>query len=110
MENPKANKKPTGKTTAGKIIDEHILYDYTRDKRFESKMSKLIIFALVLLISLMIVAIAVICISNQKTLERMANHNAQLIVDFMSEYEFETSIDVMTNHNSFAAGNVSITR
>lgn len=110
MDNPKASKKPVSKTTAGKIIDEHILYDYTRDKRFESKMSKLIIFALVLLISLMVVAIAVICISNQKTLERMANHNAQLIVDFMSEYEFETSIDVTTNQNRFAAGNVSITR
>lgn len=98
------------KTGTSGIVDDRILYDYTRDKRFESRMSKMIIFALVLLVALMVVAIAVICISNQKTLERMANHNAQLIIDFMSDYDFETSIDVNTSQNMFASGNVNIMR
>ena len=93
-----------------KKIDEHILYDYTRDAHYENRMSKLIILVMAFVIALMVVGTVIICLSNQRSMERLAEHNSELIMDFMSQYDFETTIDVTTDRNLFNAGNVTIQR
>lgn len=93
-----------------KKIDDNILYDYTRDAHFENRMSKMIIIVMAFVIALMVVGTVIICLSNQRAMERMAEHNSELIIDFMSQYDFETTIDVTTDRNMFNAGNVQILR
>lgn len=93
-----------------KKVDDKILYDYTRDAHFENRMSKLIILVLAFVIALMVVGTVIICLSNQRAMERLAKHNSELLMDFMSQYDFETTIDVTTDRNMFNAGNVTIQR
>ena len=91
-------------------IDEKILYDYTRDAHFENRMSKLLLLAMTLVLALMVVGTVIICISNQRSMEKLAEHNAEMIVDFLSQYDFETTVDVTTDNNMFSAGNVTVLR
>ena len=89
---------------------QEIMADYTRDTRYENRISKLIILVMAFVLALMVVGTVIICISNQRSMEKLAEHNSELIMNFMSQYDFETTIDVTTDHNYFNAGNVKIER
>ena len=89
---------------------QEIMADYTRDTRYENRISKLIILVMAFVLALMVVGTVIICISNQRAMEKLAEHNSELIMNFMSQYDFETTIDVTTDHNYFNAGNVKIER
>ena len=89
---------------------QEIMADYTRDTRYENRMSKLIILVMAFVMALMVLGTVIICISNQRAMEKLAEHNSNLIVEFMSQYDFETTIDVQTDHNLLNAGNVRIER
>ena len=91
-------------------VDDRILHDYTRDVHYENRMSKLIILVMAFVMAIMVVGTVIICISNQRAMEKLAEHNSELIIEFMSEYDFETTIDVTTDRNLFNAGNVTIQR
>ena len=91
-----------------KDVKDEIMKDYTRDMRYSSRTSNLVILALILALALMVVGTVIIVLSSQRSQERLAKHNAELMINFLSQYDFETEIDVDTHHNFLNAGNVNI--
>ena len=91
-------------------VTDRIAYDYAKDTRHDNRMSKVIILALILVVALMVAGFVIVSVHNQMAMERMAKHNTETLMQFMSQYDYETSIDVSTNDNLYDAGNVHITR
>jgi len=87
-----------------------VVYDYAKDMRHESKVSKILVLALTGVLALMVIGTVVICIANQRSTERIAKHTTETIISFMSQYDYETTIDVSTADNVLDAGNVTIQR
>ena len=90
--------------------NDELLRDYTRDVRYENRMSKLLLLAMILVLAIMIVGIVIICVHTQISIEKMAEHNTNTIIEFLSQYDYETTMDIQTYDNRFNAGNVNITK
>ena len=87
-------------------IKERIAYDYAKDVHQDNRTFKWLLLALTTILALLIVGIVVIVVSNQRSNERQT----KMFLELMSQYDYETNIDVATDNNMFEAGNVRIQR
>ena len=70
------------------------LIDSAKDRRKDGTFFKV---ALCVVVVLFIVGMVLISLHSQKLIKDMASENQKLFVDFLSEYDFETEIELDTS-------------
>lgn len=87
---------------------EEILEQYTKDVRAYMSTLKWIVVALCIVLALFVAGMVVLQVHNQKMMKEIANHSADTIVEFLSEYDWEIEYEIETTGNEYYSGNVFV--
>lgn len=91
-----------------KQIEDEVLRDYTRDVRNYMANLKSIILILCTVLVVVLAGFIAVVINNQRMMKDIANHSADLIVEALTEYEWNTEYEIATTDNELYSGNITL--
>ena len=95
---------------SNKDIKLSILQDVIQDIREQRKFLKFISISLFILLLVVIIGSFGLSLVNQKFLKDCTVQNTEKMLDFISNTDFNSNIEMITDNNSENNGNLSITK
>ena len=89
-----------------------LLSESLSDRRDETKRQHTTIIGLCFVIMFLVIGMVLMALHNQNVIHTIERESQERLYEFLSEYDFETEIQLDTNHivNSDSAGNIFFAR
>ena len=100
------------KQTVGDGVFQKLLEDSLEDRRKDGKLKGKVIFWQWIIILALIGVVLWVVIYSQNLIHQVEKESQERMYNFLSEYDFETEIELNTNHiiNSDTSGNIFLAR